>query len=292
MDGMTKRGHPPTGYYTATQAKKRLGDISDGMLRSYVEKGKIYKLKPPGRTQGFYKREDVDKLVRILDEFFDEPDQPGPEFLQATQEDIPELVDFLIEVFGGPNTLEKRLQWYDKNPETAFMLRNKGKIVGCVYVLPLTLQKIEMILSDSTPGSTRLITENDIQPYTPDDPAYLYIVSLGVKPGTSNIAKRARGQTVIRGLIRFLVSLGERGIHVQMIAARTDSRDGIHLLKHAGFTEIESSTQSRNFIIEVDRSGVPLIMPYKIAFREQKTGTNHYAFPFYLEGVPDTLRNK
>lgn len=268
---MTKRGHPPIGYYTATQAKVKLGSISDGMLRSYVENGKIRKFTPPSRKQGFYNREDVDQLVRVLDEFFDEPDQPGPEFRQATREDLPELVNFLIEVFGGGNTLEKRLQWYEKNPETAFILRNKGKIVGCVYVLPLTLQKIEAILSDPTPGSTKSITEKDIQLYTPNEPTYLYVVSMGVKPDTSNTAKRARGQTLIRGLIRFLVNLGERGIHIQMLVARTDSRDGINLLKHAGFTEIESNTHSRNFVIEVDRSGVPLIMPYKRAFREGKS---------------------
>lgn len=265
---MAKRGHPPVGYYTATQAKKRLGNISDGMLRSYVEGGKIKKFTPKGRKQGFYNREDVDKLARVLDEFFDEPDQPGPQFQQATREDMPELVNFLIEVFGGGNTLEKRLQWYEKNPETAFILRNKGKIVGCVYVLPLTLEKIETILSDPTPGSTRSITAEDIQMYAPNESACLYVVSMGVKSGTSNMVKRARGQTLIRGLIRFLTDLGKRGIHIRLIAARTDSRDGTKLLRHVGFTEVESATQSRNFIIEVDRSGLPLIMPHKRAFQE------------------------
>lgn len=267
---MAKRGHPPIGYYTATQTKKRLGNISDGMLRSYVDKGKIEKWTPPERVQGFYKREDVDKLARTLDEFFDEPGQPGPQFQRATKEDMPELVNLLIEVFGGRNTLEKRLQWYEKNPETAFVVKNKNKIVGCVYVLPLTLEKIEAILSDPTPGSTRSIMAEDIQVYTPDKPAYLYVVSMGVKLNTSNTAKRARGQTLIRGLIRFLVDLGKRGIHIKLIAARTDSSDGINILRHAGFTEIESNTKSRNFIIEVDRSGIPLIMPYKRAFREWK----------------------
>ncbi len=267
---MARRGYPPTGYYTAAHAKRRLGNITDGMLRSYVEKGKIEKLVPPERKQGFYKREDVERLARTIDEFFDQPDQPGPQFQQATKEDMPELVAFLVEVFGGGNTLEKRLQWYEKNPETAFIVRNKGKIVGCVYALPLTLQKIEAILSDPTPGSTRSITAEDIQAYTPDELVYLYVVSMGAKPGTSDTAKRARGQTLIRGLIRFLVDLGKRGIHIKLIVARTDSRDGINLLKRIGFTEIESKTQSRNFIIEVDRSGIPLIMTYKRAFRDQR----------------------
>jgi hypothetical protein len=95
-------------------------------------------------------------------------------------------------------------------------------------------------------------------------------VSMGVTPHTGRTAKRVRGQILIRGLLRFLVDLGKRGIHIKLLVARTNSPDGINLLKSAGFTELESNTQSRNFIIEVDRSGVPLIMPYKKAFRAQQ----------------------
>ncbi len=41
-------------------------------------------------------------------------------------------------------------------------------------------------------------------------------------------------------------------------------------MKHMGFTEIESHTDNRNFIIEVERSGIHYIMLYKKALAEWK----------------------
>ena len=66
-----RRGHPPVGYLTATQAKKKLRGISDGKFRSYIQEGKITRLLPPGMKQGFYKREDVEQLARELDSFWE-----------------------------------------------------------------------------------------------------------------------------------------------------------------------------------------------------------------------------
>ncbi len=63
-----RRGDSPPGYYTAMQAAEKL-DVGSGMLRFYVRDGKIERFIPPGRKQGFYKQEDVDRLAR---EFNDE----------------------------------------------------------------------------------------------------------------------------------------------------------------------------------------------------------------------------
>src|ERR1700687_166034 len=84
---MAKRGMPPEGYYTASTTRKKLGNISDGMLRSYIQRGLIRRNIPPGRKQGFYKREDVDKLARTLDDFLINTNKPDTEFQQATIED-------------------------------------------------------------------------------------------------------------------------------------------------------------------------------------------------------------
>lgn len=260
------RGKPPTGYYTATVARQKLGNISDGKFRTILEEGKIRRYLPPGAKQGFYNREDVDQLAREVDGFLPSSSkEPGAQFLVATKEDMPELVNLIIEIFGGSNTTNKRLQWLERNPEIAFFVRSHRQMVGCMFVLPLTSEKIESILADPFPGSTRSLNADDIQPYVPGVPTSLYVVTMGVKPGVSAVAKRTRGQTLIRGLIRFLVDLGHRGIPLKLIAARTDSHDGIHLLRHSGFTEIESNTQSRNFIVEVERSGLYPIMEYKRA---------------------------
>ena len=84
-----RRGHPPVGYLTATQAKKKLGGISDGKFRSYIQEGKIARLLPPGMKQGFYKREDVEQLARELDSFWQSSTTaPRTQFQLATPEDL------------------------------------------------------------------------------------------------------------------------------------------------------------------------------------------------------------
>lgn len=264
------RRQPPSGYYTATIAKRKLGNISDGMLRSYVVRGMIERTAPAGRKQGFYKREDVDRIARSLDEFFvsdDKREGVGTRFMQATKEDMPECVELLISVFGGGDTTERRQSWIEKNPEIAFIVRSKGKIVSCAFVLPLLPKKIDAIFADPGSASIASITADDIQALEPGKPVSVYLASIAVRPGMSEIAKRARGQTLLRGLIRFFVSLGSRGIPVKTLAARSELKDGIDLCRHMGFTELESATSQHLFIIEVDRSGVPLAMRYKQAFR-------------------------
>ncbi len=264
-----RRGVPPAGYYTATQARKKLGDMSDGKFREYIKDGSIERFIPAGAKQGFYTRESVDRLARSFDDFLEtNVEENGAQFYVAKPEDMQDLVNLLIEIFGGSNTTEKRLKWLERNPEIAFFVRSRGKMVGCVFVLPLLREKIESILADPLPGSTRSLIADDIQPYVKGEPAYLYVVSMGVKPSVTAIAKRARGQILIRGLMRFFVDLGHRGIPIKLLSARTDSTDGIRLLRHIGFTEIESNTQSRNFIIEVDRSGLRPMMEYKRALAE------------------------
>lgn len=270
-----KRGQAPSGYYTATIAKRKLGNITDGRLRYYVQQGKIERFVPPGMGQGFYSQKDVENLARIIDEFHDSPEHAKPRFRIATAEDMPEIVSFMIEQFGGNNTLERRLSWLRQNPEIAFIERNsakngEGKIVGCVFALPLTLEKINELFAKSEP-STRIITEKDIQQFIPGQPTYLFVMGMAVEAKTGLVVKRARGQTIIRGVIEFFVNLGRKGIDIKLIAARSETRDGIGLLKHAGFTEIETSTENRNFIIEVERSGIPLIMRYKQALAEWKS---------------------
>src|SRR5437763_1502925 len=106
-----KRGQAPSGYYTATTAKRKLGNITDGRLRHYVNQGKIERFVPPGMGQGFYKQGDVDHLARIIDEFHDSPEHAKPRFRVAIAEDMSEIVSFMIEQFGGDSTLERRLSW-------------------------------------------------------------------------------------------------------------------------------------------------------------------------------------
>lgn len=262
----SSRGNPPAGFCTASQARRRLGDISDGMLRQYLKKGLLTRIVPEGRTQGFYKREEIEALARKLDNFYPEPDKQGAEFRRLERDEIPEFVTFIDEVFGGTGkSLSRRYRWYDKNPETTFITRDKGEIVGGICLLPLTEEKFQEVMVRGDASSTKLIDAQDIETYQAGVPVRLYALSMGTKPGTSRSVKRARGATLIRGLAHFLISLGERGITIEVIAGRSETFDGIRLLRSIGFTEIRPINHVRSFVVRVDESGIPLLSNYQRA---------------------------
>jgi hypothetical protein len=205
-----------------------------------------------------------------MDDFpIDKTEKTGTQFLQATQKDIPEIVQLLIELFGGSDTSARRRGWLAANPETIFVVKSKGKIVGCVFVLPLSRAKIDAIFADQDTNSSRAIEAEDIQLYLPGKPICLYVVSMGVK-GMTSTAKRVRGEILVLGLFKFLIELGKRGIPIELIAGRSETRDGINLMKRMGFTEVESHTSNRNFLIEIERSGIPIILRYKKALHHQE----------------------
>jgi hypothetical protein len=59
-------------------------------------------------------------------------------------------------------------------------------------------------------------------------------------------------------------TLGEGGISIGTIGARSNMPDGIRLMKGIGFTEIERLTpERRTFIINIKESGTPFVMTYK-----------------------------
>lgn len=91
---------PPKGYITATDVKNRL-NISDAMIRYYVQKGKIKYLVPPGRKHGFYFEKDVDILLTELNAFLhiEENEKEGRINISITKEDIDKLTKEQEEVF-------------------------------------------------------------------------------------------------------------------------------------------------------------------------------------------------
>jgi len=261
-----QRGKPPEGYLTATQAKRMLGGISDGLLKTYVDRHFLERLVPTGRRQGFYNQTDVRKLAKELDSFPSaQSNHPGDRFQQAKEQDIPGAVELLIDVFGGGNSSQKRIEWMKKNPEIAFVLKSKDAINGVIFVIPLTKERNEEIFALPHSASTRVITTQDIQPYLPNYPVSLYIASFAVRPGLSPQVKAARGSLLLRGLYTHFIDLGKRGIILEQITGRSDTKDGINLLKKMGFTEIEPVGTNRNFLIDVARSGIPSILRYKEA---------------------------
>ena len=268
------RGQPPDGWMTASETKKKLGNITDGKLRTLAgkEEGKIEHWVPAGSKVGFYRESDVNALVNKWNKealALGNPTLPGAHFDVATPDDMPGIVQLLIKIWGGSDTSAKRNAWLERNPESAFVVRSHGRVVACVFILPLSEEKIWELLGKDRNQSFGIINIEDILPFEIEKPANLFLLSMASDNlGIGNTNRRKWGSSIVRGLFKHVVDLGKRGIPIHLIAARSDMPDGINLMRHIGFTELEPVKENKNFIIDVETSGINFCMEHKKAYTE------------------------
>ncbi|MBA2678933.1 MAG: GNAT family N-acetyltransferase [Ktedonobacteraceae bacterium] len=255
-------------YYTAKEVKEKLG-ITQGELNTFIRNGTLKPETPPGKKQGVYKRTAVDQLVRERQAFMTMPQKTSSVFSKATKEDIKATVEITRVLFGlreSPELTEaRRLAWFDKSQEIFYVLKSEEQVVGYALMLPLKPEKIEKILSGEE--YSQEIAASEIEDFIPGKPLHIYLMGVGIIPGVSHYEKRSYGARLVAGMMKVLIDLGKRGIIIDTFAARSDTPDGIRLLKH-GFTEISTTTYARNFTIKVKESGIPFIQEYKQALRE------------------------
>ncbi len=274
---MAQRGKPPEGYYTASIARKKLGNISDGMLRSYIEKGLIERVVPPGRKQGFYKRDAVDKLAKEIEiSWYGGTSTRGTQFRQAAPTDLDAIVDIDERTFNAPEAKPEPRQvylqecketysrWMQKNPQTFFVLTNAAnKVVGFSSLLPLKKSTLDDLVNDRVKWSD--IPNEDIELFEPENPLHVYIIALCIDPSYKGALKEEYGARIISRLFNLFASLAKQGVEIETITARNDFNhpDGKRLMQKLGMPQLRSPVPHMHlFAIRVAEAGNPLLAKY------------------------------
>lgn len=260
---MMKRGQPPAGYITATEAKQKL-DIDDGMLYSYVQQKKIRRFVPPGRKQGFYLEADVNALAQVIRQAYSQL-ASQIHFQRSTDiKDLIECSEIAKEIYGDEGTpVATRLRWIEKNPEILYLIK-ADHVEGYSYILPLERETIDAVLSDEK--SLKDLTDSDIRQFTSGDPIDIYLMSLVIKPGADKLYKRLLSSQLIAGLMNVLRELARRGVVIRTLIARSRFSEGVRLLRDMGFSDYTAQSSDARFsyfIIEVEQSNAPFIRRYK-----------------------------
>src|SRR5215469_4861836 len=135
---MVKRAKAPSGFYSATEAMKRLG-MARSSFYDLVEKGKIKRVIPPNRSDGYYPKADIDRMVKAKELFILEYTEEPSTFGKATEEDIRGLYEVCKTLWGnlGTPSYETRLEWYRKNPEMYYVVKQDGIVVGFLGMIPI-----------------------------------------------------------------------------------------------------------------------------------------------------------
>jgi hypothetical protein len=249
-------------YYSAQKAQEEL-DMTYSGLRNQVIAGNIKSEIPKGRRQAYYRGKDVDQLARELKIYTIQRKEKKVKFARVTSEkEMNECLNISKALFGAERgDITKHMRILEKNPETYYMLRDEDQILGYTAIWPIKPGKLNNLLAQTIPVK---ISSEDIETFEDGKNIDIYVNVIGIRPGFTKREKILHGSRLTAGLIGVITSLGDRGIFIGTIGARSNMSDGIRLMKDIGFTEIEPLTpERRTFIINVKESGIPFAMKYK-----------------------------
>jgi len=223
-------------YYTAGEARQYL-DMDVGAFYYLIETGKIKRITPPGKKRGFYSKYQIERLADQKLQRINGEEEAGPTFMKATWDDLDEEYELATLLLNGnaPYGTPTYHTWLSKNPDTNFILRDRGRLVAFLIVLPVQHLTIKRWLN----GEIREweIGAEDILPYTPIYPMECIVMSMATTSDVDKRVRRAYGLRIIRGYLHFLHLLAVQGITIARFYSMGTTLEGSTILKEAGFEE-------------------------------------------------------
>lgn len=276
---MAKSGKAPKGYYSASQAMRRLG-IGSSTLYHFVNIGKIRRIVPPDMREGWYPQEDIDKMVKERELFLLTYSRDTSKFAKALEEDIQGIYDVCASLWGSrtPN-YESRLNSYRQNNSIYYTVKKEGITIGFLGLIPFRRDILEEIMkaeqNDFYVRYQQILEMPDsILPFIPGEPIYSLSLDLQVRKGTPK--EELYGMRLIQGCIEVLGELAMQGILVEKLHASSGAPHAIKLCRDAGFTELPPLPGSarKRFELDLATTKSPFVRDYQKALRGQQNAKN------------------
>ena len=203
---------------------------------------------------------------------------PTTHFSRASYDDLPATLDVDETLFGPydmpiDEIVALRKTWLDAEPESFYVLKKEGKVVGYHSMLALPQHKIEAILREEQ--RPKDIRSDEIRRFDSEQELDVYIIVTGIRRSLDGRAiegreKGAYASSLIRGITRQFQELGERGVSIRSIYARSRTPDGIKFIEDLGFEELSYSPihGKRLFKLSVSTAEGGFIQSYKKALEK------------------------
>ena len=256
-------------FYAAHKTQEIL-EMTYSAVRNQVIAGNITAKTPKGKRQLYYRARDVERLARDLHRLTHREITHSDIIRVKNRDEMRECLNIAQSTFGLVNekTLDDCMGRIEKNPYCFHAIKNGEKFVGFVGLVPLKEGTLDEVLAQSLPIT---IPHENIETFHAGSITEVYISIMVTRIDASLKERRLWGSRMISFIEQLIEEWGHQGITIKTIAARSDTADGIRLLKHFGFTEIKKATPDRRtFVIDIDRSGIPVIEQYKKALEESK----------------------
>lgn len=256
----------PKGFYSAAQAIKKLR-IPKSTFYDMVERGQIKRVVPPNKNDGFYPKEDIDRMAKAQEAFILQYATDASTFEIAQEEDIEGIADLYRELFGGSRESRQQLiaDWYHSNPEILYALKQDGIVVGYIGLFPLKQEAIKKIMDGLKESRfrTELLTPEHITQFKEKVAEHVFLI-IGVKQGIRK--SKLYGSRIISGGVEVLESLAKRGVIVKKLYATSRAQDGIRLCKGMGFKQVIPLQEEDNllrFELDLETTTNPLFKDYQ-----------------------------
>jgi len=223
-------------YYCASEARQHLG-MNVGAFYYLIDTGKIKKLTPPGKKQGFYSKHQIERLARERRKCMIDEEEAGTTFRKATVDDIEEEYELTVLMLNGSAgyDIPTCKAWLHKNPEINFIVRDQGRLVAYMHVLPVKQETITRWVK----GEIRAwqISTEDVLTYTPGSSVECIILGMATTLDVDKWKRRQYGARLIRGFLHFLHDLAGQNISITRFYAISTTSEGSAILRQAKFEE-------------------------------------------------------
>ena len=165
-------------------------------------------------------------------------------------------------MFGDAvHDIPTRKAWLEKNPETDFLVRDQGRLVGFINLLPVKHETIMRFMQGDIRGWD--IPAEDVLPYTPGSVLECIVMGMATTPAADKLRRTQYGAKLISGLMDFLDHLAKKHIILTKLSATSVTPTGIALLRHAGFRERGQIGKRIAFELDTLTSDSPLAKAYR-----------------------------
>jgi len=259
----------PPGFYTAKEAQARLG-MSPSLFRYYVRNGRIKRHVPPLRVEGFYKREEIDRLATEIALFLHSGEEKQTTETRIAQPSDAQGIVEVLSVMGWQTaTADQRRSWYKVNPYQDYVAVRDGQVAGYIWAVPLKAEALEDMMSGRKRGWH--IQPQDILPYEPGRSYNLYVGAATRKDVESHVQRV--GFRLISGFFTFLEELAEQGITIHQLYAVSAEPEGQKLCRDLGFVEqpVQEGDKFPRFMLDLRTSTSHFAKLYKQAVQSMKS---------------------
>ncbi len=189
-------------------------------------------------------------------------------FMKATANDILDEFNMATSMFGSAvHDIPTRHAWLASNPDTDFIVRDQGKLVGFINMLPVKHETIMKFMNGEIRGWE--IPAEDVLPYTPGSEVECIVMGMATSPEADPGKRAYYGRRLINGMIRFIQEMAAKDITITKFYATSVTPTGIAILRNVGFKEIGQIGKRIAFELDTMTSDARLARQYRAMLRKK-----------------------